>query len=124
MDPADIFVQLARAYVLGEKLIDAKFKNAIIDTFVAVGAKTRYNPIGECVDILYEGTPEGSPARKMVVDACRRYAHGSLNWMEGFEKCPKVFLIDAVMELVKRKPSSDQNWLDDPRVYYEKEPTV
>jgi hypothetical protein len=117
-------VELARAYVLGEKLIDAKFKNAIIDTFVAVGAAMGDNPIGECVNILYEGTLEGSPARKMVVDACGRYAHDSQDWIEGFEKCPKEFLIDAVVILVRRKTSLDQNWLDDPRVYYEKEPTV
>jgi hypothetical protein len=124
MDPADIFVELARAYVLGEKLIDAKFKDAIIDTFVAVGAGMSYNPSGRCVNILYEGTPEGSPARKTVVDACGRYAHDSQSWIEGFEKCPKEFLIDAVVELGRRKTSSDQNWLDDPRVYYEKKPTV
>jgi hypothetical protein len=91
VDPADMFVELARAYVLGEKPIDVKFKNAIIDTFVAVGTAMGYNPIGERVDILYEGTPEGSPARKLVVDACGNMPMIAQTGLKSLRNVPRSF---------------------------------
>jgi hypothetical protein len=76
-DPTSTSVDLTRTNVPGEKLIDDIFKNTVIDTLVAVSTKTNWNPVRECLNISYEGTSEGSPARKLAVDARARWAHES-----------------------------------------------
>ena len=66
------FRDLAAAYVLGEFLLDDQFKNCVIDTMFE---KLKRSHEGAFLDaapdmaaVIYTGTPEGSPARKAVVD--------------------------------------------------------
>jgi hypothetical protein len=65
----DIF----RVYVLAEKLQDKGAKNAALAAAVSVtGLRNSVNnwlvPTAEIVNLVYKGTPEGSPGRRLVID--------------------------------------------------------
>ena len=60
----------------------------------------------EVVSIIYDGTPEDSPARKLLVDLYKaRLAPQALN--TGHEILPKEFLLDLARRLIS--PGDTQN---------------
>ncbi|KAJ4291127.1 hypothetical protein N0V90_010325 [Kalmusia sp. IMI 367209] len=97
---------LAYAYVLGERLLDIAFKNAIADVYVMNargidGARSHY-PTNDDVRTLYEGTGPESPIRKFLVDVwvCR----GRHDWLEGDDDVlPREFLVAVMRELLRLK---------------------
>jgi hypothetical protein len=64
-------VALSMCYVLGEKLMDKKFKNAIVkalhDTLRNHTSSHPRVPDYESINIIYTGTTENSPARRLLV---------------------------------------------------------
>lgn len=66
------WIVLAKAYVLGVELVDAKFKNDILATMKfkqwSVDTKTLGPLMNELSSIIYSGTTEGSDARQFLVD--------------------------------------------------------
>jgi hypothetical protein len=96
---------LAYAYVLGERLLDKPFKNAIADVYVLYARGNpparRYYPSNEEIRILYDGTGEGSPIRQLLVDIW--YCRGKDEWMEKDQDLPKEFLAAVVRELFKAR---------------------
>ncbi|KAK5685854.1 hypothetical protein LTS10_001967 [Elasticomyces elasticus] len=70
---------LAQLYCFGERVQNERFKNAVIDALVAKTEDTVYEDHGHklaefwkavrpsVVQDIYEGTPPGSPARKLMV---------------------------------------------------------
>jgi len=64
---------LARLYCVGEKYQNKDFKNATIDAMLSKVAirdneGSRWFPSSPAIKIIYNGTPEGSKARKLMVD--------------------------------------------------------
>lgn len=118
----EAFPTLAQAYVLGEELMDVKFKNDVLDTIIATATEASYYPIGRAVEIIYGGTPPSSPARRLMVDFLVAYASGDHSWTDEFENCPREFLLDAMKILVmRRQPDKQRPWKDDRRSYHESE---
>lgn len=81
---------LARLYVLGQKMRDNRYKNAVLARILHDAAE---NPkyglfedlrrVGEGVNTIYEGTARGSPARELVVDIF--HAIASQEWgLDGY----------------------------------------
>jgi hypothetical protein len=71
---------LVEAFVFGEKLQDGDFKDAVIDSVIAsinVPGKDGkcWCPVGPVIDRAYEGTPEGSPLRRRIVDILLHHGH-------------------------------------------------
>ena len=63
------FVTLAKLYGFGERLVDGVFQDRVLDTIVAgVRDAERPAPGSVCVNTIYRNTPEGSPARRLMVD--------------------------------------------------------
>ena len=96
-------VYLARLYTVGERLMDSEFQNRIIDAIIATSRDLvdawRYNPIGEAVNVMYEGTTEGCTGRRLMVDIwCdREKAH----WVEeGKVKLNGEFVRDTMVALL------------------------
>jgi hypothetical protein len=98
---------LAYAYVLGERLMDNGFKNVIADAYVlyargAPPAKRAY-PRNEEIRIIYEGTAEDAPIRKLLVDIwCRR---GKYEWIAQDPDLPPDFLREVVKGLLQVRSS-------------------
>lgn len=74
LDDSDIdaeYEYLSHMYVFGEKVVDDDFCNAVIDAIIAKiefdSGDAYYYPSTKAVNILYEATAEGCPARKMMV---------------------------------------------------------
>ena len=69
-----LYQYLATLYVFGEKIVDSAFQNIVMDALVATVNEAvkdkRCYPTGIVVNVIYDGTPKGSPARHRSVDAC------------------------------------------------------
>lgn len=77
---------LVEGFIFGDKVQDGDFKDAIVDAMIASINTTgkddkHWYPSGPAVDRAYEGTPEGSPLRKLMVDI--HVNHGGREWLEG-----------------------------------------
>ncbi|KAH6612353.1 hypothetical protein C7974DRAFT_405413 [Boeremia exigua] len=95
-----VFVLLAEAYVFGEKILDAGYKNAVMKTLEAAKESSRRNMGPESVGICYKGTPPGSPLRCQIAESVAHLAHddtengiGRMSFIDGY---PKEALADAL----------------------------
>ncbi|KAF2641294.1 hypothetical protein P280DRAFT_517500 [Massarina eburnea CBS 473.64] len=117
---------LAYAYVLGERLLDIPFKNAIVDAYVLYARGNppgkRYYPSNEEIRIIYDGTGEGCPLRRLLVEIW--YCRGKVDWIERDSDLPQDFLACVVKELLRVRVSVDQlsrPWKLSHTQYHEKE---
>jgi len=118
-----VYTALTKAYVLGEELMDVKFKNDALDTIIDVLWKIDDWPFGDPVTIIYNGTTEKSPARRLMVDICACYLSIHSNSTQEFKNCPKDFLLDAMTALAEGKCNWKQ--LGSKSLYHEEgEPTA
>lgn len=67
----DPYKYLALMYVLGEKIMDQAFQDAILATMIehcaAAPSQHKY-PCLDAINVIYDGTTDTSPARRLVVD--------------------------------------------------------
>ncbi|OCL08417.1 hypothetical protein AOQ84DRAFT_293161, partial [Glonium stellatum] len=115
--------QLARAYALGEKLLDIDFKNDVIDAMVAkasifVDGIMKF-PGSDAIEVLYYGTPESSPARRLFIEFWTFV--GKEEWMTD-QPPPYEFLIDLSKSLLRQRPRphGDRPWIGFPELYHVK----
>ena len=83
-DSGDMFVKLAKLYVLGDMILDARVKAAALDTMAKnVNAQTvkqdralvpALKASGPVVRIIYKNTVETSAARRLLLDIYQDYA--------------------------------------------------
>ncbi|KAL6900427.1 hypothetical protein GGI43DRAFT_383903 [Trichoderma evansii] len=103
------YIQLAKSYALGEMLQDVNFKDAVLDAMLA---KSRFKqsdgrswfPVGPAIRCIYEGTPESSAARRLLVDMYTYSGHGE--WLTEWankDDLPKQFLLDLAIALLKKR---------------------
>ncbi|KAF2993354.1 hypothetical protein E8E13_001164 [Curvularia kusanoi] len=102
-----VFVSLARAYVLGEKIIDVKYKNAVVRAVVVAMTDSDWSMGPESVGLVYSGTPPGSPLRRLIVENFARIAHDDseegVRWMTFIDEYPREALADALKATVKMR---------------------
>ena len=98
------FVPMTRAYVFGERIMDVKYKNAMFKAIFAAQDKYHLCMGTESVDIVYEGTPSGSPLRRLIAADIAHKAYDDskegFGWMEDLESYPREALIDALQATV------------------------
>jgi hypothetical protein len=92
---------LAEAYVLGEEIIDAKYKKTVVKTLLAARRSSRWNMGPKSVDIVYRGTCSTSPFRRLIADSVADQAFDDVSWMEYFDGYPKEALVDAMKATVR-----------------------
>lgn len=76
---------LAQLYVSGERFLNRRIQTAVIKEIFRLTLKhdskrVCWYPTGEVVNIIYRGTPEGSPARRLLVDLHANM--GTKEWMD------------------------------------------
>ncbi|KAK3672612.1 hypothetical protein LTR78_007424 [Recurvomyces mirabilis] len=95
---------LIKCYIFGEKIQDVVFQNVTIDSIFACVHRekdgTKWFPTD--ADTVYDGTPEGSPLRTLIVDMFAY--HGQQGWLE--EQRNVDFLVDLAKKLldVRERP--------------------
>jgi hypothetical protein len=75
----DEYETLAKAYILGEKLMDHDFKDAVTDAIVEkLRSLRRFDT--SLTNLVFSNTPSGSPLRRLWMDAY--YHFGSSAWLD------------------------------------------
>ncbi|EUC28627.1 hypothetical protein COCCADRAFT_40873 [Bipolaris zeicola 26-R-13] len=116
---------LCQLFVLGEKLLDQTLKNAVLAMMIE-GAQTnhRYLCSRPLVKLIYDGTPKGSPVRRLMVDLYVYIAHSV--WLSPHD-CASFRGTDFLEELVpallsaRPQPSFEKGrpWVVRPESYRE-----
>ncbi|KAF2175249.1 hypothetical protein K469DRAFT_611324, partial [Zopfia rhizophila CBS 207.26] len=123
------YLQLAKAYILGDKLQDGDFKDvvihAIIDKCKSKASDGRHwFPVGVILRCVYDNTPESSRARRLLVDIYVH--HGSGNWLSDWwqsgkvaysrfyqpDDIPKDFLHDITIAFLDRRKEKEKRPTD------------
>ncbi|KAF2431139.1 hypothetical protein EJ08DRAFT_199899 [Tothia fuscella] len=115
--------RLAALYIIGDVLLDQKFRNVVIDAILErVKVEDRF-PTG-LVDTVYSSTPAKSKLRKLLVDIW--VCASEVDWFEsGYDDLtlgPAEFWVEVAAELVKRrKDCIVLPWFTDRCQYHEHE---
>ena len=102
----DEITLLSALYVLGEKLQDSHFKNAVLDAFIEIAAIEDTEtfilyPTGAAVNRIYRGTGKRSLARKLLVDM--DVACGISEWI--YDSMDIDFVKDVARSLLQKVTS-------------------
>ena len=62
------FELFAELYVVGERRMDAKYQNQIIQELFRISKPSGHGPGTGYANVIYQGTTAGSPARRIAVD--------------------------------------------------------
>ncbi|KAF2130154.1 hypothetical protein P153DRAFT_315864 [Dothidotthia symphoricarpi CBS 119687] len=115
------YVDLAHLYVLGEKILDKEFKDAVIHATIDRKMQGGNHPSASTIKILYEGTPANSPARRLMIDFWVFAATPSWNTVKDpSELMSTDFLIELLPMLFKHRmrPAESPPWVASPESYY------
>jgi hypothetical protein len=118
-----IFSTFAKAYIFGEKVMDATFHNAILLEYIETERVFRWYPEVDVIAIVYEGTTAGAPLRRLISDEIACNANGHAGWVEYFDKCSREMLADTIKNMAAVRSFSSTNLTTQPTngTYLEKE---
>lgn len=107
------YLRLARLYVFGERVEDDGFCDAVLSEITKGIDVSRSYPAGHCIEVIYSGTPPGSPARGLLVEV--HAAKGRKDWFGGDKgPYPVAFLEDLVKHFIDyREPLGHLSWHND-----------
>jgi hypothetical protein len=103
-------------------MMDQKYKQAVLNAFASVQHEAPDFPCAEAFVIVYDGTPDGSAARRLLVDM---YAYGAFDapdWNREFELLPHEALVDIMCAVMKvRRENPARPWTETMEAYQEPE---
>ncbi|KAJ0414044.1 hypothetical protein BJY00DRAFT_295821 [Aspergillus carlsbadensis] len=108
------YLDLVKAYVFGDKILDTTFQNAIIDAMIEKsGSKARdgasWYPVGEVLEYAYNNIAEPAPILELLVDMYVTTARRS--WLYDWANpatIPQPFLLSLSSKLLHRRVASDE----------------
>lgn len=112
-DPEAEDLELAKSYVLGDRIMDTSFQNKVIEAFVEkrdelVLFKSRRCFSSVAVKYIYENTLESAKVRKLLVDLYVLTCESS--WLLSCrhkDHLPHEFLVELSARLMDRPPRRD-----------------
>jgi hypothetical protein len=101
---------LGEIYALAEKLKDNTSKDTVLSAMLAKSKEpsadcnqhSRY-PSLTCINIVYSGTPSGSPARRLLVDLYAETVDSSSSF-SAYGSAHKDFMFDMMVSLASTRP--------------------
>jgi hypothetical protein len=117
-----MYTSLSKLYVLAEKLIDNTTKELVLAA-ISAHAKEMLSrdlnciPPIESVQTIYEGTPEGSPARRLIVQIFTDNGSPSSLTTE-VDDIPKGFLYELSVSLISTRPIKERDTFNDKRAVW------
>jgi hypothetical protein len=124
---------LARMYVLGEKIIDPAFQNAMVNAMITHHASAKPSqkvpgskvPGWDSIEIIYKGTTEMAPARRLLVDIWVFNMVPSWDNLDKLKEAKyKPFADDLLRALVEKRGIPDAStarpWKPQPGSYHNK----
>jgi hypothetical protein len=117
----DTFSMLAKLYTLGEYIQDAVFQNTILDAMV--WAVESIYPSLDSLRILYRGTPDSSPARRLMIEMTAYKVTPNSNRIKNIDpKEDGEIMLDLMKAVLNcRQPAGlfeVRPWCADPEQYY------
>lgn len=111
----DQYSTLADLYMYGERFLNRALQHAVIENIIRLTATTRADtkdlgktyycfPAGPLINKLYNGTPAGSPGRRLLVDL---YVRNGLKQSMTLELEPQ-FILDAASALYDSIEAQDE----------------
>nr|POE90028.1 hypothetical protein CFP56_20495 [Quercus suber] len=96
---------LAYLYVFGEKYQDSKLRDAVIDAMVDMsqrgdGSGDGWHATGNAIDVIYRGTMQGSPMRRLLIQQHLQIRHRG--WLQPNTTNNADFLLDLSAALLVR----------------------
>lgn len=99
------YLNLVKAYTLGDKFLDTKFQDAAIDAIIqkTVSKATdggSWYPVGEVIEYVYSNTNKSALIRKLLVDMYVASGYG--NWLSDYgdpANAPQEFLLELASKL-------------------------
>ena len=90
---------LAELYVLAERMLDSKCRNRVLQEILRLRdlkckTNVKWNPTCVPINIIYQGTTPGSPARRLLVDI--HVSDAREDWYPEDVHVDPVFLMDLV----------------------------
>lgn len=103
------YLQLAKAYVLGDMFLDGDFKDAVIDAIIDKSTSKAsdgqyWYPVGPVIRYIYDNTLHPSKARSLLVDLYTASGHGE--WLSDWAQpgdLPKEFLHNLAISLLDKR---------------------
>jgi hypothetical protein len=113
------YLSLSKLFVLAEKLMDAKSKEVVLAAMLARSKEPFvYNGLYytgiDSVQVIYEGTQEDSPARRLLVQLFTDFGDAAFI-TEKADEIPKDFLYDLWVSVLgtRPKPNIQNGWQND-----------
>jgi hypothetical protein len=106
------YLDLVKAYVLGDKLLDTLFQDTAIDAIVEKSHSNaqdgkRWYPVGEVIEYAYSNTTESALIRELLVDMY--VYHGYSSWLHDWAdsaSIPQPFLLRLASKLLDQRGDS------------------
>jgi hypothetical protein len=106
------YLDLVKAYVLADKLLDTRFQDTAIDAIIEKSCSNakdgaRWYPVGEVIEYAYRNTTESAPVRELLVDMYAK--HGHSEWLHDWAdsaSVPRPFLLRLASKLLDRQGDS------------------
>jgi hypothetical protein len=92
-----IYAALMEIYTLGDRLMDIVVRNAVIEEIVRIYEIQDYPPDQDSIDIIYQGTCGGDPARRLMTDMYIKWARDCADG-----KPDPPFVLDVAQDLLTR----------------------
>ncbi|KAI4930566.1 uncharacterized protein J4E92_004398 [Alternaria infectoria] len=122
LDNEACYIYLARLYVLGERILDVTLQNSVVAAIIRRNRTNGRHPGNTSVQIIYAGTPTGSPVRRLLVDFWVFSASPSWLGLDDLIKhtCSE-FVNDLVRKLIEQRGAPDgfvpRPWIAKPKSY-------
>lgn len=101
------YMRLSRAFILGEQLVDLAYQTLAFRLILWVKSTMEYPPGPAAAKVIYDGTPAGSPARKLLVDIFVTEAwddrQWSGMWARFIQDYPHAMMRDVVTLFIRRR---------------------
>jgi len=116
---------LARLYVLGERLLDSTFQNCVVAAVIRRSQTYKKYTGNPAIQIVYAGTPAGSPARRLLIDFWLFNAKPAWKGLDDLTKhtCAD-FVNDLVRKLLEQREAPGgfdaRPWIANPKSYESK----
>ncbi|KAL4870101.1 hypothetical protein BDV12DRAFT_184709 [Aspergillus spectabilis] len=106
------YLDLVKAYVLGDKLLDFAFQDAAVDAIIEKSRSVaqdgaKWYPVGEVIEYAYNNTIDSAPIRELLVDMYANRAQSS--WLHDWAdpaSVPQPFLLGLASKLLDRRERS------------------
>jgi hypothetical protein len=108
------YLDLVKGYVFGDKILDKRFQNAIIDAMVEKSRSRaqdgdRWYPVGDVIEYAYNNLAEPAPILELLLDMY--VAAASRPWLYDWADpttIPQPFLLGLSAKLLDRRGPSEE----------------